>query len=594
MSKTQKKKINYAEEKGYKQIRNYKLFDPPIGKGATGVVYKAWNDKSKSLVAIKSIDNKLLIDERKMKAFQSEVKALHSLKHENIIKIFSVEKTINNIYIALEYCNCDTLTCLLQYFKDNYFACIPEALVQQILKQVIEGLSFMHQNKHMHRDLKMDNVLVHFPGEYERDSYEEYEQNNFNGITIKIADLGYAKDFEGIDLANTLCGTPIFMGPELVMNHIEKKHIRGYNMKADLWSLGALTYEMLMGEPPFSGNNLDDLFQNISKGKYNYSKNCMISLEAISFINGLLTFNEENRFSFKEMKEHPFLKNHPSTFKPLDLNMVPLNQIKNNKIEIDTKDMGNFLWVMYRCNELEQKALDKIKTNDLQDQDVMKSVFVLNENIPEDKKNILGRWRTGNKNSINKVESQIQKLIKESNFNNNLKDDSSPIIPIPPEKKNLFGENSIQEENNSKDDWDNDKEKIVKENIPNNVENKNEDKKVLKFNDEIKESKGELTEKQITDLKNNLMSKSTIDNNNNKSKIGKINDNQNQLKESLRYSSYIQLDNREQIEKQVEDNDILEILSCYSLLNYDENFPKDGKDVEIQSFIEIDIKNEHF
>ena len=362
---------DYSRSKGFKQIRNYKLFEPILGEGATGIVYKAWDSKRNILVAIKSITNKLLQDERKLKSFQSEVRHLHQLKHPNIIKIYSVEKTLNNIYIALEFANADTVGSLLKYYR-NLNKCIPETLVQRIMIQLIDGLNFMHQNKVMHRDLKLDNILLNFPGQYEKNDFKEYQESDFKGMEVKIADLGYARNLEGMDMASTLCGTPITMAAELVMNHIEKNNKRGYNLKADLWSLGALTYEMLVGQPPFIGCEINDLFKNIANGKYKYPKNCMISMEAISFINGLLTFNEENRFSIKDLKEHPFIINDPITFHKIDISIIPKKQIIKNQIEVDSKDMNNFLWVMFNHDEL--KNLDKLQTKDLKDEKIMESV----------------------------------------------------------------------------------------------------------------------------------------------------------------------------------------------------------------------------
>jgi len=598
MSHLKGKNANYAEAKGYKQIRNYKLFDPPIGEGTTGVVYKAWDSKKNFLVAIKSINNKLLKDEIKMKAFQNEVKALHSLKHENIIKIFSVEKTANNIYIALEYCNCDSLSSLLQYFKYTYNACVPEALVQIILKQLIEGLSFMHSKKHMHRDLKLDNVLIHFPNEYEKENFQEYEQNNFEGLCVKIADLGYAKEFQTNDLASTLCGTPIFMAAELVMNHLENKRYRGYNMKADLWSLGALTYEMLVGEPPFGGTDLNNLFENISEGKYNYKKSCMISLEAISFINGLLTFNEDNRFTFKEMKDHPFIKNHPSTFHPLDLSIVPESQIKNNKIEIDSKDMENFLWAMYKCDGL--KNLDKIKTNDLNDKEIMQSVRIINENIVPEKKNLLNIFRQSKRKSKNKLEEESKNIEKVGKTENSLekipeeveRKESEVAEEIEKKGENL-NLNKVEESNGINKEKNEVAKVFQNEKEEDNAVNNDEENQII-IEKENNQMNNENAQKLIDDLQPKQNNSNPIPSNTNEEGNNPTEIEIENSKSIIKYSSYIQLDNRKKIEEQIEDDEILEILSCYSLIERDEDWPTNGKDVEVQSFIDIDIKHEHF
>lgn len=100
-------------------------------------------------------------------------------------------------------------------------------------------------------------------------------------VEVKIGDLGFARRLEVSDLAQTMCGTPLMMAPEVLM---KKK----YDHKADIWSLGALFYEMITGFTPFTGMNQNDLKKNLIKGEYKFPKTLKLSLEGLNFLNSCL------------------------------------------------------------------------------------------------------------------------------------------------------------------------------------------------------------------------------------------------------------------------------------------------------------------
>jgi serine/threonine-protein kinase ULK/ATG1 len=353
--------------KGIKQIKKYRLIKE-IGKGATGIVYEAVDDETNKLYAIKSIPSQKLLDKRVMENFKRELKLLHGLNHGNIIKIVGVEKTVNNIYLILEYCNGGNLYEYTYYYRKEFNSPLPEKKVQQILIQLIEGLEYMHNCKTVHRDIKLENILINFNswsntvphGEIpQKLDYHTIDQGD---ITIKIADLGYARELEGAGVASTICGTPITMAPDIINlfdNNKNKDH--KYNNKVDLWSLGAITYELITGRPPFYANNFKQLFEEILAGKYSVPKNIKISIEAITFINGLLQFYPEKRMDWVEIHSHPFITNDPNTFHIIDLHSVDTNYQDPNQLEIDTKDCQNFLWILFK-NKMEniKVPLDKI------------------------------------------------------------------------------------------------------------------------------------------------------------------------------------------------------------------------------------------
>ncbi len=131
----------------------------------------------------------------------------------------------------------------------------------------------------MHRDLKLANILLHFPDEENKMlGFKNQTQkiDYFNDkmktkdlikckMQVKIADLGFSRELEFDDMSDTVCGTPLIMAPE-VLNGVR------YNHKADVWSLGILFYELITGFTPFTGRDREDLKRNLEKGTYKLPK----------------------------------------------------------------------------------------------------------------------------------------------------------------------------------------------------------------------------------------------------------------------------------------------------------------------------------
>ena len=368
--------------KGIKQINNYK-FIYEIGKGSASNVYLAVNEKTNELFAIQQISFEKITEKSSMENFKRELKLLNSFNNENIIKILGIEKTKNNIYLVLEYCNGGNLMEYKKYYEYHYKKQMNELYIQKILKQIINGLEYMHHKKIVHRDIKLDNIVINFSkfpkklkDKNEIISPIKLEQTSLDDdFQIKIADLGYAKDLS-IDLtASTFCGTPITMAPETMENQFNENK---YNTKADLWSLGAITYELLIGHPPFYENNIKGLMDKIKDGIYTLPKNKKISLEIISFINGLLQFNPDKRMNWEQIKKHPFIVKKVEEFNYLNLETI--NDDNKKDIEININNLDNYLWLNFKKNE--NLDLDKIDENFMNEPKIKK---IIEENKIENK-----------------------------------------------------------------------------------------------------------------------------------------------------------------------------------------------------------------
>ena len=156
-----------------------------------------------------------------------------------------------------------------------------------------------------------------------------------------------------------------------------KKKGEKYGPQADLWSLGVVMYELLIGKLPFYGEDLKKLQENMNNAVINYPKSVNISYEAISFLNGLLQFDPEKRMTYEQLWAHPFMIGKVSSFHKLNLTLNKDN-IKN--LQIDSKSEENLMWICYSDG-------DKIgvSLNDINDK-YLESKFNYNYFQKEDKK----------------------------------------------------------------------------------------------------------------------------------------------------------------------------------------------------------------
>ena len=283
----------------------------------------------------------------------------------------------------------------------------------------------MHHKKIVHRDIKLDNIVINFSkfpkklkDKNEIISPIKLEQTSLDDdFQIKIADLGYAKDLS-IDLtASTFCGTPITMAPETMENQFNENK---YNTKADLWSLGAITYELLIGHPPFYENNIKGLMNKIKNGTYTLPKNKKISLEIISFINGLLQFNPDKRMNWEQIKKHPFITKKVEEFNYLNLETI--NDDNKKDIEININNLDNYLWLNFKKNE--NLDLDKIDENFMNEPKIKK---IIEENKIENKEilEIIDKEINKEKEKFQIKENEMKKKLENlEKQKNELKDEN--------------------------------------------------------------------------------------------------------------------------------------------------------------------------
>jgi serine/threonine protein kinase len=223
------------------------------------------------------------------------------------------------------------------------------------MRQIISAFKYMHENNIMHRDIKLENILVNFENEKDKNDL------NMMKATVKIIDFGFACKIDKDSLTFTTIGNPMNMSPLLLKKLTNRGKIRqlGYNFKADIWSLGAICYQMLIGRAAFDADDLDELVEKIENGKYKVPTN--LSKEVVSFLNGMLQYEPQARLTAAQLYNHQFLKENVRNFHRIDLNQVS-NKVKRNELEIDTKK-NKSIWAIF--NQDDENKLNKISPGHL-------------------------------------------------------------------------------------------------------------------------------------------------------------------------------------------------------------------------------------
>ena len=212
------------------QVGRYKVLSE-LGQGAMGVVYKARDPLIDRIVAIKTINLGLALDEKEEYEgrFYQEAKAAGRLSHPNIVTIYDVGKNDEIAYIAMEFLEGRELRDIM-----NDEGLLPTHQVLDIVAQVEQGLAYAHENDIVHRDVKPSNIMVI------RDGH------------VKITDFGIARMASSSVRTQTgmVLGSPKYMSPEQVMGKL-------IDQRSDIFSLGVMLYEMLTGLAPFTGDNVN-------------------------------------------------------------------------------------------------------------------------------------------------------------------------------------------------------------------------------------------------------------------------------------------------------------------------------------------------
>lgn len=253
-----------------------------VGAGSFTEVWKARHTLHGNQVAIKDVDLQKL-NKHLRYCLDCEIKFLRSVNHPNIIRLLETIEDGDHLFLVLEYCAGGNLAAYIQRYGR-----VQEQIARNFMRQLGAGLEVLHAHHVIHRDLKPENLLL---------------STHEDDAVLKIADFGLCRYLSPDEQARIVCGSPLYMAPEVLQ-------FQEYDSKVDMWSTGAILFELLNGHPPFYGRSNCQLLQNI--------KNCTIlpfpevilsdlHPDCIDICTKLLCQNPGKRLSTEEFLKHKFL-----------------------------------------------------------------------------------------------------------------------------------------------------------------------------------------------------------------------------------------------------------------------------------------------
>jgi len=303
-----------------------------LGEGGFGKVYKVQNKKTQEYFACKKVSKINLIN---LEKFKTEINILSSIDHPNIVKLYQIYESNRSLYLIMELCEGgELLKKITEKAMNNNIYTEKEAA--EIIREIISGIEYCHNQGICHRDLKPENILY---------LYDNAEKNN----PLKVIDFGLSKHFKVHKLTSRV-GSVHYISPEVLQN--------AYTEKCDIWSGGVMLYLLLSGHVPFNGRSTEEIFSKINKCEYNFNNKVWnnISDEAKDLISHMICFEKE-RYNGKEVLAHPWFKIISNkNFKNLSIDFTVF---KNYAQENQFKKIILY-FIATRLNEKEIKELKEI------------------------------------------------------------------------------------------------------------------------------------------------------------------------------------------------------------------------------------------
>lgn len=312
-----------------------------IGRGAYATVYSATllqpypPLKVGDYVAIKSISTSRISSAKEKEKLENEINLMKTLNHRNIVRLYGVERLRSYYFLIMEYCNYGDLIHFLHSFSDGNGTGLPEDIIINFMYQIGSGLNYLHSHQIVHRDLKPHNILIlkkKSTNTNRNDKTSTISATEIDNYILKIADFGFARFLRPSDLAETICGSPVYMAPEIQFG-------THYTSSVDMWSLGVIIYELIAGRTPFpnikSQFELAQELKNRGSQPYFLPVSAQASDELREIIPRLLTIDSEKRMTLDEFLSNPIFKKFQNSKQANNLEIDASTQV-DQQISLDS------------------------------------------------------------------------------------------------------------------------------------------------------------------------------------------------------------------------------------------------------------------
>ncbi|KAG2523484.1 hypothetical protein JM16_002255 [Phytophthora kernoviae] len=272
----------YLDAHGYVKTRSY-LKGKFLGKGGFARCYELKCEQTGTVYAGKVVAKASLVKPKAKQKFTSEIKIHKSLNHSQIVQFEHFFEDSENAYILLELCRNQSMSDLMRRRKR-----LSESEVRFYMRQLVEGLAYLHEHLVIHRDLKLGNLFL------------------TSDMRLKIGDFGLATRLDNPeDRKRTMCGTPNYIAPEILSG----QRGDGHSFEVDIWSTGVVMYTLLVGRPPFETDDVKATYKRIRANQYDFPETAHVSRSAQSLVRGILRSDPGARPSLEQILKHPFLAN---------------------------------------------------------------------------------------------------------------------------------------------------------------------------------------------------------------------------------------------------------------------------------------------
>ena len=426
-----------------------------LGNGSFGRVFLARHKKTKVKYAIKAIDkqNRTNIEEKPY--FRRELEVMYKIHHPNVVKLFGHFEDNKYCYFIMEYISKGNVYNLLTIDKTKQLS---TKVVATIMKDVISAAYFLHNMDPpiIHRDIKPENVLLH------------------EGFIAKLTDFGWSNYIQEDKERKTVCGTPIYLAPEIIKE-------TGHDERVDIWCIGVLLFELTTGKVPFQGNDIETLKTNILHLKINWPNE--MDPNAKDLISKILKLDPDERLTLEDIIQHEFfLKYFPDAPSCL---ILPDPDITYKTFVVSKDDPKT--WDPVEKNTIFERT--PVSTPDPEPND---NTSENKKKEPMDKYAILQQKYENLKNDYYAFKSENDNLDEIEELKQKIREKNEKLEQL------MKGNDTINEENLSD-------EKVL-ENKCSSLKNENSDlrNKVMAFEQRMKEEQSQSIDTQLNEFRNSL------------------------------------------------------------------------------------------